>query len=142
MSLVFHGIVVRCSEPEARALFAAVKSKLSLRLVRLDNDVFGVYTERGQLAFGALQRIATQFSNARKAALLYWSDTRVSSWFQLYEHGRMTRELNPVHSRKRARAAWGGGDPLEAIGVNRALHRLVEEAFLYDILDPVAVNHA
>src|SRR5262245_50807050 len=110
MSQVFHGVVVRSSEPEARALFATLDSRVPLRLVRLDDDVFGIYARRGaedypgdlrrvsaQLARipGELQRIAAQVSLAAGAALFYWYDSRVGSWDQLFERGQMTRECKP-----------------------------------------------
>ena len=107
MSQVFHGVAVRSSEPEARALFATLDSRVPLRLVRLDDDVFGIYARRRaddfpgelrrvstQLARmpGELQRIADQLSRATGAALFYWYDTRVGPWYQLFEHGQMTRD--------------------------------------------------
>lgn len=151
MSLVFHGVVVRSSEPEARALFASLDSRLPLRLVRLDDDVFGIYARRRADVPGELrrisahlariprelQRIAAQLSRATGAALFYWYDTRVGDWYQLFEHGQMTRELDPCN---RSRDSWGKGDPLEAIGARRSLHKVVEDAFQYDSLDPVADN--
>jgi hypothetical protein len=153
MSQVFHGVVVRISEPEARALFATLDSRLPLlplRLVRLDDDVFGIYVRRradepcelrrisAQLARipGELQRIAAQLSHAAGAALLYWYDSRVGGWCQLFEHGRMARELRPDDPPD----SWGKGDPLAAIGARRSLDKVVEEAFLYDTLEPLAVK--
>jgi hypothetical protein len=138
MSQVFHGVVVRCSEPEARALFASLVPRLPLRLVRLDDEVFGIYASRDYAkAPRELQRIAAQLSHTTGAALFYWYDTRVGDWYQLFEHGLMTRELDPC---SRSHDSWGKGDPLEAIGASRSLHNIVEEAFLYNILEPLAEN--
>src|SRR5262245_6873675 len=146
MSQVFHGVVVRSSEPEVRALFAALDSRVPLRLVQLDEGVFGVYAQRRgdgsgdlqriskQLARipGELQRIAAELSRTTRSALFYWYDSRVGDWYQLFEHGEMTRELV---ADEHPRDTW---DPLEAIGARRSLHEVVESAFLYDTLDPLA----
>ena len=63
MSQVYHGVIVRSSEPEARALFAPLDSGVPLfplRLVRLDEDVFGIYIQRRTDVSRDLQRISAQ----------------------------------------------------------------------------------
>ena len=140
MSEVFHGVVVRCLESDARTQFNSLDCKVPLRMVRLDDDVFGVYTGRQhtprvlERITGELQRIAAQLSRANGAALFYSYDSRVGPWYQLFEVGEMTREDNPMD---RSGNTWGKGHPLEAIGASRSLNERVDEAFLYDILDPL-----
>ena len=72
MSHLFQGIILRCSEPAARALFSSLDSRIPLRLVRLDDDVFGIYARQDPKAPAELQRIASRVSRSAGAALFYW----------------------------------------------------------------------
>lgn len=45
MSLVFHGVIFRSSEAAARSHFTSLNSTLPLRLVQLDDGVFGIYAK-------------------------------------------------------------------------------------------------
>jgi len=137
MSLVFHGIVARSSESTIRGLFDSLESGLPLRLVRLDDGVFGIYAKSQSDAPRELERIVAVVSKVTGIALYYWYDSRVGHWYQLFENGQMTRELHPFEPSCKS---WGKGDPLEAVGLSASFHGVVEEAFLWDRPGPMANN--
>jgi hypothetical protein len=151
MSQVFHGVVVRGAEAAIRARFERLTSRVAIRLVRLEGDVFGIYASRrgdgsGDLARidaqlaripGELDRIASELSLLTGAALIVWYDSRVGDGYRLFEHGELTREVPLGES---TRALWGKSDPLESLGAPRHLHKVIEEAFLHEMLEPLAVD--
>lgn len=137
MSLVFHGVIFQSNEATARSHFTSLDSTLPLRLVRLDDGVFGIYAKRDGDAPSELQQIAGLVSQTEGLTLFYWSDSRVGPWYQLYENGQVTRELNVCDP---SLNTWGDGDALEAIGVSESLHDAVEEAFLWDTPGPLLHN--
>jgi hypothetical protein len=150
MSQVFHGVVLRTSGAQAKVLFGSIDSVITLRLVQLDKDVFGIYARRhtdypGDLSQVSRQlakipnelgRIAAELSRSTGEALLYWYDSRVGALYQLFENGEMTRESNPENYRK----VWGSADALESIGARSDLHAVIENCFLYDSLEPLEVR--
>jgi hypothetical protein len=137
MSQVFHGVVVRGAEAEIRARFETLKSRVAIRLVRLEGDVFGIYASRRGDGSGDLDRIASELSLLTGAALLIWYDSRVGDGYRLFERGELTREVPLGES---TRAVWGKSDPLDSLGAPRHLHQKIEDAFLYEMLESLAVQ--
>jgi hypothetical protein len=135
MSLAFHGVVFRATEVQARDWFAALHSRLPLRLVAIDEGVFGVYAKRQAKTFEALQRVATYISRFAGEALLYHWDNCIDLHCELFVLGRPGSEADPGAAQHQRRA---GKDPLDAFGFKPGWHHIVEESFLWDQLEPLA----
>jgi hypothetical protein len=135
MSLAFHGVVFRAKETQAGDWFAALRSRFPLRLVAIDDGVFGIYVKRQAKAFEELQRVAADVSQFAGESLLYYWDNCVDTHCELYVCGKLSLE-DDVRAAHRKRRRENG--PLDAFGFIAAWHVVVENAFLWNQLEPLA----